>query len=199
MKYLGMLFMAIALISMPSVAKAANLLTNSNFDSGIAPWNNWNGADVSTVYKQSAPNSLHAWGDNSTSDTGAWQSVSVTPGVTYSLSGYILSPNGVGNDQSPLAGGASAFYSVEWAGGGRLDTSAITGTTNALWVNKQINWTAPTGITSAAIVAKIQRATGSSGDVYFDDLDFDVIPEPTSMLLLGSGLLGLFGISRRKK
>ncbi|MCK4518881.1 MAG: PEP-CTERM sorting domain-containing protein [Candidatus Omnitrophica bacterium] len=32
----------------------------------------------------------------------------------------------------------------------------------------------------------------------WDDADFGVVPEPASMLLLASGLLGLFGISRKK-
>ena len=34
--------------------------------------------------------------------------------------------------------------------------------------------------------------------VYVDDMDFDAVPEPASIALLASGLLGLLGISRKK-
>lgn len=34
---------------------------------------------------------------------------------------------------------------------------------------------------------------------YIDDMVFEPIPEPTSLLLLGSGLVGLLGLTKRKK
>lgn len=40
---------------------------------------------------------------------------------------------------------------------------------------------------------------GTSQTLTMDYMQLDVIPEPTSMLLLGSGLLGLLGISRKRK
>ncbi len=203
MKYIGILLMAIALIAMPAVAQA-NFLSNPGFEYGTGEdaddWEEWSWAQRRDSYAHGdSTYSLHGWAASGTDNQGAWQSVSVAPGTTYFLTGYILSPNGTGNDHSPLTGGASAFLSIEWDGG-QLDSDAITATTDAVWIQKQIaSWTAPEGITSATIVTKIQRADGSSGDVYFDDLDFDVVPEPASLLLLGTGLVGLFGLSRKKR
>ena len=42
---------------------------------------------------------------------------------------------------------------------------------------------------------------GATGTIGYDDVyvDYAPVPEPSSMLLLGTGLVGLFGISRKKR
>ncbi|MDD5424083.1 MAG: PEP-CTERM sorting domain-containing protein, partial [Candidatus Omnitrophica bacterium] len=38
-----------------------------------------------------------------------------------------------------------------------------------------------------------------TGSAYFDNVDAAAVPEPTSLLLLGSGLVGLMGLGKKKK
>ncbi len=53
---------------------------------------------------------------------------------------------------------------------------------------------------TAYISPKVTVYTGlASQTLTMDYMQLDVIPEPTSMLLLGSGLLGLLGVSRKRK
>ena len=54
----------------------------------------------------------------------------------------------------------------------------------------------------AYLIPKVNVHTGDPAQtVYFDNMSMDQnpIPEPASLLLLGSGLVGLLGVSRKKK
>lgn len=53
---------------------------------------------------------------------------------------------------------------------------------------------------TAYIIPKVSVHTGEAAQTaYFDSIEMDVVPEPTTMMLLGSGLMGLFAISRKRR
>ncbi len=54
-------------------------------------------------------------------------------------------------------------------------------------------------IVSVAGGSGIYPSGYSSGTVYFDNVNIDPVPIPSGVWLFGSGLIGLVGLTRRKK
>jgi hypothetical protein len=132
---------------------------------------------------------------------GAWggwgQRVPFTAGNTL----YAYQPINI-----PSLGGTNSLATLEIGFesapdvpiGAAIKTSRSTTTSG--WDALQYSAVAPVGTTSIKYVVLLETWGSGTGSVYFDDAYASnaPIPEPASMLLLGSGLIGLFGISRKK-
>jgi len=196
----------IIMISSYSMAHA-NLLTNSGFENGdFSGWSQWNGANAS----------INTWGRSGYSaagwwETSGWQDVTISdPGSVYKVGGYLF--DDVAGNES-LRNGTFASLRVEFKRSddsvvGTWTTGNLTGNDLAdnVW-NDMTAFVTPSSygsdITKATMVWEVNNVGTGSGDGrgIFDDLIVESapIPEPASMLLLGSGLLGAGLFNKRKK
>ncbi len=212
MMKLFMTLMAAAIMAISSVA-SANVVGDSGFEgSGQGPWLNYNWGPQWTI-NYDATDSVYGGGQSAKLSTGptgdTWEMVgtkqifSVAPGDVVNGGVWMKWQNLIN---------VEAYLESKWLDAGQNELGTGIGTVHktsgsgdweyqdlGMW--SQAERTAPTG---AAFIdyrlTLLAAGTGpdAGGTVWFDDANFTVIPEPTSMLLLGSGLIGLFGFGRKK-
>ncbi len=204
------------LITSISSLASANLLTNPGFDTGdFNGWSTWGtqegeswvaGAGIATHY-QSSPNSAKLWAYGNTGEAGAgiWQNFAASEYTTYYISAYLksLSPN------EPLRDGADAWVALEWYDssssqiGSTIDSTHLS-SANDIWQLFQVSDTAPAGAITGRILLRMYDpglGGGNGRSVYFDDARADTtpVPEPASLILLSSGIMGLIPFCYRKR
>lgn len=196
-----MAVVALAVMLIPSVA-SANLLVNGGFEGTgenghMTGWANEYNANIAGT--QDNPRSgLYAarngW------DGGVYQNVAITAGTAYRLTGWSYIPSGVGGSPWGTYIGVKFLNST----GGTVLAKQLDMQNLARDVYNQAD-TGTLVAPSNAVTAMVRFGTWASdpwipvNPTDFDDFDLSPVPEPTSLMLLGSGLVGLVGLTRKKR
>lgn len=216
---LAVLILGLGLVGLQAQA-SANMLSDPGFELGggaieikDGPWT-WSGGsngaafyDNTTARNGSKSAKTVIWGGQTT-DYAYFNEdfTGIDFSVPYVLSGYFQWKSG----SEALKDGSLAKLQVKWfdslnpaANPLRTDESiAFTnGYTPSAWHLLSVTTpVAPAGtIRMAAVVALTTNSIyPPNSAIYTDDMNLDVVPEPASMILLGTGILGLFGVTRRK-
>lgn len=195
-------------------SQAQNLLADPGFEgqvtapnpnpTGLAGWANFGGAIFSTNFSHSGSWSLYT-PDNGGgySVPGSYQDFAATPGETFTLSGWIFTPNALVPNSNDFAILQLSFYSgtppTNYAGGS--PTGPAVGVNvgqpaggggvplpQGVWTYASVTATAPAGTGSlGAYILNINA--DANADFYFDDMSLTVVPEPTALSLVVLGLL----------
>ena len=212
-----LLIAGLCLAGFAGSADATNLLANGSFEDDLNGWDVWGEThvhcdepDVGPQDGRCALKMFQNWRE-SDKTSKVWQDVPVGVGTSYVFSGYLR--NGYADGKDRLEKDNSAFLQIQWLdaeGNPLLDPPVKVpdgidpDTQPGVWIFNSLEVIVPVLDPPVAMarVAAIHQylETGlDRGSSWFDNLAFEPVPEPGTIAMLCSGLVGLllYGMRRR--
>lgn len=196
------------------VSVQAALLVNGDFEDGdtgqlgstpIPGWSSWGSSgwhhnDAGKIIDTKA---MKTWWV----DSGLYQDFSAIAGETYTFSGFLahFSDDALRDgNEGPGTGDKRGLLKAEWylptfGAPLRVDTFAILtkDSTQDVWIPFSADLVAPVGATIGRMVLASDISVGGAGSPHYDNVSVVQVPEPTSLALLGLGVLMVLRRFRR--
>ena len=192
-------------------AQAQNLLSDPGFESGGvgSPWSTFGAVSYSQTFAHSGSWSLENNGTGNFTVPGAFETFATTAGAMYDFTGFALTPT------TPGAGASFGILQITFfsgANGTGANLGTVATSPGNAQTSAQVNAGSPTGTWISLDTGIAQAPVGAQSfqvftlvvdqnptTVYFDDLNLQQVPEPSSFALMGLGGMGLVGWLRRRK
>ncbi len=206
--------LAISALAMSTTSRA-NLIVDPGAENattgagGIGCWAFFGGAGFSTDFAHTGTNSIKEAGPGGFTVPGAFQTFAANSSDTFTYTAFGLTPATAANVPNSWGALQITFFSGPGGTGTNLGTTDTTpgnakvgnhvDSTTPLntWVPLSVTATAPTGAQSVQVFDLVLDQTPIT--VYFDDHNLVLVPEPSTVAMALTGLLGLVAFAKKRR